>query len=125
MSSVPVTPSPSSSIAELRQRIEQGLLRERHRLRRALERAQQSGDAGELQAVAQRIEQSAGQVSARLHALPDVAYPEELPIAVRVDEIARAIEHHQVVIVCGETGSGKTTQLPKICLALKRGRGRA
>ena len=105
VSSVPVTPS-LPGIAELRQRIEQGVLRERHRLRRALERAQQSGNAQELREVAQRIEQSAQQVAARLQALPDVSYPEELPIAVRVDEIAGAIEHHQVVIVAGETGSG-------------------
>src|SRR5215470_14747896 len=47
--------------------------------------------------------------------------PEELPISAKRDEIARAIAAHQVVIVCGETGSGKTTQLPKICLGLGRG----
>ncbi|GAB4467607.1 MAG: ATP-dependent RNA helicase HrpA [Burkholderiaceae bacterium] len=61
--------------------------------------------------------------AARGHApLPPIAFPEELPVSGRRDEIARAIEGHQVVIVCGETGSGKTTQLPKICLALGRGR---
>ncbi len=51
----------------------------------------------------------------------EIVFPEELPISARRDEIARAIEANQVVIVCGETGSGKTTQLPKICLALGRG----
>jgi ATP-dependent helicase HrpA len=56
--------------------------------------------------------------------LPSIAFPEELPVSARRDEIARAIEANQVVIVCGETGSGKTTQLPKICLALGRGRDR-
>ncbi|WP_437740653.1 ATP-dependent RNA helicase HrpA [Sorangium sp. So ce1504] len=50
-----------------------------------------------------------------------VRFPEELPISARVRDIARAIEAHQVVIVAGETGSGKTTQLPKICLAMGRG----
>ncbi|XYH95086.1 ATP-dependent RNA helicase HrpA [Sorangium sp. So ce1128] len=50
-----------------------------------------------------------------------VRFPEELPISARVLDIARAIEAHQVVIVAGETGSGKTTQLPKICLAMGRG----
>ncbi|WP_437479374.1 ATP-dependent RNA helicase HrpA [Sorangium sp. So ce1014] len=50
-----------------------------------------------------------------------VRFPEELPISARVHDIARAIEAHQVVIVAGETGSGKTTQLPKICLAMGRG----
>jgi ATP-dependent helicase HrpA len=52
---------------------------------------------------------------------PRPEFPEELPISAKREEIARAIAAHQVVIVCGETGSGKTTQLPKICLALGRG----
>src|SRR6202008_1336237 len=52
---------------------------------------------------------------------PGISFPEELPVSARRDEIARAIEANPVVIVCGETGSGKTTQIPKICLALKRG----
>ncbi|AOJ09438.1 ATP-dependent RNA helicase HrpA [Burkholderia mayonis] len=52
-----------------------------------------------------------------------ITFPESLPVSGRRDEIARAIADHQVVIVCGETGSGKTTQLPKICLALGRGVG--
>ncbi len=53
--------------------------------------------------------------------LPVVAFPEDLPVSGARGEIARAIEAHQVVIVSGETGSGKTTQLPKICLSLGRG----
>ncbi len=57
----------------------------------------------------------------RLARIPTIVYPEELPIAAKREEIARAITAHQVVIVAGETGSGKTTQLPKICLDLKRG----
>jgi len=57
----------------------------------------------------------------RLRNLPRPTYPEELPVVARREEIARAIAGNQVVIVCGETGSGKTTQLPKICLELKRG----
>ncbi|KAA1425907.1 ATP-dependent RNA helicase HrpA [Nocardioides antri] len=51
----------------------------------------------------------------------DITYPPELPVSARRDDIARAIRDHQVVIVAGETGSGKTTQLPKICLELGRG----
>ena len=51
-----------------------------------------------------------------------ISYPPELPVTQRRDDIAAAIRDHQVVIVAGETGSGKTTQLPKICLELGRGR---
>ena len=53
---------------------------------------------------------------------PQITYPAELPVSQRRDDIAAAIRDHQVVIVAGETGSGKTTQLPKICLELGRGR---
>lgn len=53
--------------------------------------------------------------------LPRISYPEDLPVSARRQEIARALQQHQVIIVCGETGSGKTTQLPKICLELGRG----
>ena len=60
---------------------------------------------------------------ARVNALPPIAYPESLPVSARRGEIARAIAAHPVVIVCGETGSGKTTQLPKIVLELGRGLG--
>ena len=54
-----------------------------------------------------------------------ISYPDQLPVSQRKDDIARAISDHQVVIVAGETGSGKTTQLPKICLELGRGRAGA
>ncbi|HZW25555.1 MAG TPA: ATP-dependent RNA helicase HrpA [Gallionella sp.] len=58
---------------------------------------------------------------ARLDALGEIEFPADLPVVARREDLARAIAEHQVVIVCGETGSGKTTQLPKICLALGRG----
>ncbi len=58
---------------------------------------------------------------ARIAAASPIEYPADLPVVARRDELAQAIEKHQVVIVCGETGSGKTTQLPKICLAIGRG----
>src|SRR5918992_1850166 len=57
----------------------------------------------------------------RLANLPRPRYPDDLPIVARREEIARAIRERQVVIVSGETGSGKTTQIPKICLELGRG----
>ena len=61
------------------------------------------------------------QLAARAAGVPTIVYPEELPVSARREEIAAAIAEHQVVIVAGETGSGKTTQLPKICLELGRG----
>src|SRR5690625_7224759 len=57
------------------------------------------------------------------HIVPfKITYPEDLPVSARRDDIAKAIQEHQVVIISGETGSGKTTQIPKICLELGRGR---
>ena len=53
--------------------------------------------------------------------IPAITYPEELPVSAKRDQIAAALQTSQVIIVCGETGSGKTTQLPKICLELGRG----
>src|SRR3954469_13045758 len=53
-----------------------------------------------------------------------ISYPPELPVSQRREDIAKAIRDHQVVIVAGETGSGKTPQLPKICLELGRGKDR-
>ena len=62
------------------------------------------------------------QLTARAAAIPLISFP-DLPVSARRDEIAQAISQHQVVIVSGETGSGKTTQIPKICLQLGRGVG--
>jgi ATP-dependent helicase HrpA len=57
----------------------------------------------------------------RTSLVPEIAYPEQLPVSARRDEISQAIRDHQVVVIAGETGSGKTTQLPKICLEAGRG----
>jgi ATP-dependent helicase HrpA len=59
---------------------------------------------------------------ARAAVIPAVSYPEELPVAQRREDILAALQAHQVVIICGETGSGKTTQLPKLCLEAGSGR---
>ncbi|MGC1567237.1 MAG: ATP-dependent RNA helicase HrpA, partial [Trebonia sp.] len=67
------------------------------------------------------IDRATRRVARRREAVPDISYPAELPVSQRRDDIAQAIRDHQVVIVAGETGSGKTTQLPKICLELGRG----
>ncbi|MCB1957230.1 MAG: ATP-dependent helicase, partial [Rhodocyclaceae bacterium] len=73
------------------------------------------------EALRQDLEASVAARAGRVAALPRPEFPPELPVNQRRDEIAQAIRDHQVVIVCGETGSGKTTQLPKICLDLGRG----
>ncbi len=69
----------------------------------------------------QSIRASQERLSQRQARLPEPAFPGELPISERLDEIKGLIEANQVVILCGETGSGKSTQLPKICLSLGRG----
>ena len=62
-----------------------------------------------------------GRIERRRAAVPAVSYPPELPVSARRDDLLAAIRDHQVVVVAGETGSGKTTQLPKFCLELGRG----
>jgi ATP-dependent helicase HrpA len=106
--------------------IENCLRRDQFRLRRERDRLQGQKLRGNDVAAAQaaldaKIAASVAARSARMASVPAISYPEELPISGARDEIRRAIETHQVVIVCGETGSGKTTQLPKICLEAGRG----
>ncbi|GAA0834819.1 MULTISPECIES: ATP-dependent RNA helicase HrpA [Marinomonas] len=74
--------------------------------------------ASELEAM---VEKSAALYQARLGRLPKITYDESLPVAARSEEIIKAIQDNQVVIIAGETGSGKTTQLPKMCLEAGRG----
>ncbi|SNU85694.1 ATP-dependent RNA helicase HrpA [Pandoraea sputorum] len=84
------------------------------------------GDASRRLSPAERAALDAQRLAARQAAanrVPEIQFPEALPVSGRREEIARAIAGHQVVIVSGETGSGKTTQLPKICLELGRGLG--
>jgi ATP-dependent helicase HrpA len=102
---------------ELRARLAELSIRDEHRLRRRLDNAR--GDdlgtlEGEIQAAERRIE-------ARRTAVPPIRYPEQLPVSARRDDIAAAIAANQVIVIAGETGSGKTTQIPKICLELGRG----
>lgn len=75
----------------------------------------------ELKRFIKKLNHSCEQRSLRYASIPTIKYPEDLPIAERRDEIKEAILSNQVVIIAGETGSGKTTQLPKICLDLGRG----
>ncbi|MEC5388091.1 ATP-dependent RNA helicase HrpA [Uliginosibacterium sp. H3] len=69
----------------------------------------------------EKFERSIATRAKRREGLPKPTFPDDLPVNQRRDEIALAIRDHQVVIICGETGSGKTTQIPKICLELGRG----
>ncbi len=69
----------------------------------------------------QSIEQSIKEKQQKLKNLPRITYPDGLPIAENAQQISKAISDNQVVIIAGETGSGKTTQIPKICLELGRG----
>ena len=74
-----------------------------------------------LEKIAQAIEKSIASKQAKLANKPQITYAAGLPVSESVEEIANAIENNQVVIIAGETGSGKTTQIPKICMALGRG----
>ncbi|WP_425566146.1 ATP-dependent RNA helicase HrpA [Polymorphospora rubra] len=99
--------------------------RDEQRLARRLEGTRKIRDpqrrAAALVEIAGEVDRAESRLAARRAAVPTVSYPPQLPVSDRRDEIAEAIRDHQVVIVAGETGSGKTTQLPKICLELGRG----
>ena len=95
--------------------------RDRHRLLAALRRgARRPIEPGQWQRWCRQAEKSLALTALRHASLPDWSYP-ELPVSERADEIAELLQRHQVIIVAGATGSGKTTQLPKICLAAGRG----
>ncbi|MCM2321590.1 MAG: ATP-dependent RNA helicase HrpA, partial [Pseudomonas sp.] len=111
---------------QLLKNLDQALIADRHRLRRQLhELRKQSGtpewDEAKLAQWLERFQASTAKVEARQASVPRIRYDDALPIAARRDEIKAAIARHQVVVIAGETGSGKTTQLPKICLELGRG----
>ena len=120
-SAAPAAPSESDLAASL-----DGLsIADAARLRRRLDGVRKLRDPKRRAGSLSRIQQDAAaarlRVLERAAAVPVVSYPPELPVSRARDELAEAIEKHQVVIVAGETGSGKTTQLPKICLELGRG----
>ncbi|MBU1285963.1 MAG: ATP-dependent RNA helicase HrpA [Gammaproteobacteria bacterium] len=111
------------AVDQLLKNLDQTLLGDRHRLRRQLHelRKQAPVDEAKLAQWLQRFEASRAKVEARRLSVPPMRYDDALPIAAKRDEIKAAIAAHQVVVIAGETGSGKTTQLPKICLELGRG----
>jgi ATP-dependent helicase HrpA len=114
--------APTSIADQLRAELCQGMIADRARLLPRIDRLERRDAAvAEIESVRRAVAASRARALARAAARPRVAYPLELPIAARRDDIAAAIRDHPAVIVCGETGSGKTTQLPKICLELERG----
>jgi ATP-dependent helicase HrpA len=114
--------APPSIAARLRAELGAAMSVDQARLRTRIDRLQRRGVASaEIEAVSRAVAASCARAAARAAAVPQVSYAPELPISERRDDIAQAIREHPVVIVCGATGSGKTTQLPKICLELERG----
>ncbi|WP_407551729.1 ATP-dependent RNA helicase HrpA [Streptomyces sp. Pv4-95] len=116
---------PAPALPALLERLPELMLRDQQRLGRRLDGARRirKPEAREavLAEISDGIEEAELRVAQRRAAVPDITYPEELPVSQKKDEILAAIRDHQVVIVAGETGSGKTTQIPKICLELGRG----
>src|SRR5437764_1475960 len=114
--------STSSPLEMVRKRLPELMLRDEHRLRRRLDGARKARNRDAVAAqISADVDAAELRIAQRRESLPKIEYPAELPVSNRRDEIAEAIRGHQVVIVAGETGSGKTTQLPKICLELGRG----
>jgi len=121
-----LTPPPAAlQLAALRARLPGLMLRDQRRLGRRAEQAAALRDSGAreqaLGQVLAELDAAAARVERRRRAVPAVCYPPELPVSQLKDQIAEVIRDNQVVIIAGETGSGKTTQLPKICLELGRG----
>jgi len=99
-----------------------GMAADHASLTRSIERLRRAGTpAGEIERVARAVAASRARALRRAARVPRIVYPPELPVSARRDDIAAAMHAHQTIIVCGETGSGKTTQLPKICLEHGRG----
>ncbi|MEM1331558.1 MAG: ATP-dependent RNA helicase HrpA [Planctomycetota bacterium] len=113
--------SVEADIKGLRSRLRTVMRADHARLARRLKGLERKSSVRALDAVRTAIDASANQLASRRAAVPDIEYPEDLPVSQRRAEIMDAIDANQVVVLCGETGSGKTTQLPKMCLELGRG----
>jgi ATP-dependent helicase HrpA len=109
------------AIDQLLKNLDHAMIADRHRLRRQLHELRKRPDEGKLAQWVEKVQASCAQVTARQQSVPTIRYDDSLPIAAKRDEIKKALAEHQVLVIAGETGSGKTTQLPKICLELGRG----
>ncbi|MDX3131198.1 ATP-dependent RNA helicase HrpA [Streptomyces europaeiscabiei] len=116
---------PAPAFGALAPRLAELSLRDAHRLGRRLEGARKirkpEARAAVLAEIEAEVAKGESRMAERAARVPAVSYPDQLPVSQRKDDIAAAIRDHQVVIVAGETGSGKTTQIPKICMELGRG----
>src|SRR5688572_33467461 len=102
-----------SEESDRRRRLGQLMLADERRLRRRLDKARAARTAPDaIGSIDAEIAAAEEKIARRRAAVPRITYPDELPVSQRRDEIAAAIAKNQVVIVAGETGSGKTTQLP-------------
>ncbi len=110
---------PAQTIQQLRSLLNHAMAADRHRLRRELESCK--NNESRIAEAGVKIAESVELRRIRLEKLPVPSYPEELPITSRKDEIVQAIKENQVIILAGETGSGKSTQIPKMCLEAGRG----
>ena len=116
----------STSLEALRARIEEAMTADRPDLLRQWQQCQRLAregkpfDRSQLR-LEERLESSLQRVASRRASVPALSYPEALPVSARREELLEVIRNHQVVVVAGETGSGKTTQRPKMCLELGRG----
>src|SRR5690242_18588133 len=115
------SPSPDSRLRDQRRALDGVSSRDFRRLLGRWRGLSRQPDAAKLDALAAAIDASAARRQARVAAKPAVKLDESLPITARADEIVELMRKHQVVVIAGETGSGKTTQLPKLCLAAGRG----
>ncbi|HHQ4754653.1 TPA: DEAD/DEAH box helicase, partial [Aeromonas veronii] len=114
----------SLSIEALRRRLSACMNLDARRLSSRLhgvKKLPEGKQAAVLETIAADLDAAQARYQTRLAGVPKVTYPDNLPVSQKQAEIAKAIQEHQVVIIAGETGSGKTTQIPKICLALGRG----
>jgi ATP-dependent helicase HrpA len=103
------------------ERVDACMLADQRRLRQRVRSLGPGPPKEPLERLREEIERSVARREDRWKNRPKIEYPAELPVSAARGEIARAILDHQVVVVCGETGSGKTTQLPKLCLELGGG----
>ncbi len=124
MSAEPPASASRAEVEALRRRLDDVTLRDRRRIGRRLDGLRKTRDearrAQSIERIVAEVVTAEGRIATRRASVPTITYP-DLPVSARRDDISAAIRDHQVVVVAGETGSGKTTQIPKILLELGRG----